>query len=576
MPTLSCHKVRQPAFVTTPVRLTLAAAMMAALLICSSLGTRSASVSSPRATCPSDLISNGGFELPVEYPGSDPLNWSTSQWQPYSQISRDSDNAHSGAVSLRIKSSTGNDAWLWQEVTVEPNTPYMLTGWVKTANVSSGVGANLSLVGTWTHTDGLTGTNDWTRVSLWFNSGANTRIVIGARLGYWSSLSAGTAWFDDLRLMAIKSDGKHPSWKILVLIYDKTDAVVTDISGVSYHMVGTMSSAEVERAALAATQFVETDIPALTSGNMIPELTIRYPDHALTRLDPYSSGWWPSPTNTASDRDPAFDSVIVIWDPRVVDRYTGTSYWIGGGAAGLGPSMGAGQTYLTVIIEATGYGHRNVFKHEWGHSILSYFDAIGASPKPTVTNHAVINQYVHWPTGENYVWVDETDVNPIPNSIYNNESGFTHDYYSGTTATADEPTRRLGITPEAWMLGGPVTKPGLEAPVISEVALTPSTLWPPNHEMVDVTVSFDVTNNCAPLETTLSVKSNEPPDSPDQSDWEVVDANHVRLRAERSGRSGDRIYTITISAKDVDGNVSSRSVTVRVPHSLGKGDKWNL
>jgi len=144
MPTLSCHKVRQPAFVTTLVRLTLAAAMMAALLICFSLGTRSASVSSPRATCPSDLISNGGLELPVEYPGSDPLNWSTSQWQPYSQISRDSDNAHSGAVSLRIKSSTGNDASLWQEVTVEPNTPYMLTGWIKTANVSSGVGANLA------------------------------------------------------------------------------------------------------------------------------------------------------------------------------------------------------------------------------------------------------------------------------------------------------------------------------------------------------------------------------------------------------------------------------------------------
>lgn len=571
MPMLSSRKARRLAFVAMLARIPLAAAMMAALFISASLSTRSASVSSPPAICPSDLISNGGFELPVEYPTSDPINWSISQWQPYSQILRDYDNPHSGAVSLRIKSATGNDASLWQEVTVEPNTPYMLTGWIKTANVSPGVGANLSLVGTWTHTEGLTGTNDWTRVSLWFNSGVNTRIVIGARLGYWSSLCAGTAWFDDLRLTAIKPDGTHPSWKMLVLIYGKTDAVVTDTSGVSYHMVGAMSPAEVERAALTATQFVKTDIPALTSGNMVPELTIRYPDHALTQLDPYSSGWWPSPANTSSDRDPAFDSVIVIWDPRVVDQYTGTNYWIGGGAAGLGPSMGAGQTYLTIIIEATGYGHRNVFKHEWGHSILSYFDAIGASPQPTVTNHVVINQYVHWPTGENYVWADETDANLIPNSIYNNESGFTHDYYSGTTATADEPTRRLGITPEAWMLGGPVTKPGLEAPVITEVAVTPSMLWPPNHEMVDVTVSFNVTDNCSLLETTLSVKSNEPPDNPDTSDWEVVDAHHVRLRAERSE---DRVYTITITAKDVYGSVSSRDVTVQVPRSRGKRDKW--
>jgi len=251
----------------------------------------------------------------------------------------------------------------------------------------------------------------------------------------------------------------HPRWKILVLIYDRTDALVTDTAGVQHHMVATMTPAEVERATLAATQFVETDIPALTSGNMIPELTIRYPAHALTQLDPFGQAWWPSPANTAPERDPAFDSVIVIWDPRVVDQYTGTHYWIGGGA-GLTVPMNAGQTYATIIIEATGYGHRNVFKHEWGHSILFYFDAIGVTPKPTVTNHANINQYVHWPTGENYVWVDETDANPIPNSIYHNQSGFTHDYYSGTTATADQPTRRLGITPEAWMLGGPVTKPG--------------------------------------------------------------------------------------------------------------------
>jgi hypothetical protein len=231
-----------------------------------------------------------------------------------------------------------------------------------------------------------------------------------------------------------------------VLIYDRTDAVLTDAAGVRHHMVATMTRPEVDRAAQVATQFAETDIPALTSGNMIPELTIRYPDHALTQLDAFGGAWWPSPANTASDRDPAFDSVIVIWDPRVVDQDTGTSYWLGAGA-GLTPPMGVGQTYATIIIEATSYGHRNVFKHEWGHSILNYFDAAGTAPKPAVTNHALTNQYVHWPTGDNYVWLDETNANPIPNSIYNNESGFTHDYYSGTTATADQPARRLGITP---------------------------------------------------------------------------------------------------------------------------------
>jgi hypothetical protein len=76
------------------------------------------------------------------------------------------------------------------------------------------------------------------------------------------------------------------------------------------------------------------------------------------------------------------------------------------------------------------------------------------------------NQYVNCVTGQMYVWVDETDAGPIANSIYNNDSGFTHDYYSGTTALASDPLRCLGITPAAWATGGPVSLPG-ELPVVS-------------------------------------------------------------------------------------------------------------
>jgi hypothetical protein len=113
-----------------------------------------------------------------------------------------------------------------------------------------------------------------------------------------------------------------------------------------------------------------------------------------------------------------------------------------------------------MIIEATAYGHRNVFKHEWGHSILEFFNTMGIAPKPKVENHATAFQYVNCATGFYYVWVDETEANPIPNSIYNNNSGFTHDYYSGTTAVADRPTDCLGITSKTWSFGGPVSNSG--------------------------------------------------------------------------------------------------------------------
>ena len=456
MQPLSINKSGRRSLVAAHVCLPLAAAIIAVILfMVLPSGARNeggAVITMPPPTC-SNLVQNGGFEIAGQMPDDYALDWD-AEGEPEAHLSRDEQYAHSGTSSVRIYSSIAGDAWFEQELTVEPETQYMLTGWIKTENVDSGTGATLSLIGTWSQSAGRFGTTDWTRVVLGFNSGTMTKIKIGARLGESWYRSKGTAWFDDIRLTPIRPDGSHPSWKILVLIYDKTDAVVYGTDGVAHHYVGAMTQDEVDRATLAATQFVETDIPALNSGNMVPELTIRYPDHPLTGLERDGEGWWPSPLSTARDRDPAFDSVIVIWDPRVVDEYTGNRHWIGT-AAGLAQNRYAGQTYAAVVIEATG-GNRNILKHEWGHSILHYFEAIGVSPKPAVYNHASPVQYVHWPTGESYVWIEEWEGNPIPNSIYNNESGFTHDYYSGTIATADQPQRRLGITPEAWMWGGPV------------------------------------------------------------------------------------------------------------------------
>lgn len=111
-------------------------------------------------------------------------------------------------------------------------------------------------------------------------------------------------------------------------------------------------------------------------------------------------------------------------------------------------------------------------------------------------------------------------------------------------------------------------------PVITGATANPSELWPPNHRLVEVTVNYNVTDNCGPLTSMLSVSSNEPIngtcDGDATPDWEIVDAHHVRLRAERAGNGTGRIYTITITCRDGAGNSSSRSVTVRVPKSQGQ------
>lgn len=111
-------------------------------------------------------------------------------------------------------------------------------------------------------------------------------------------------------------------------------------------------------------------------------------------------------------------------------------------------------------------------------------------------------------------------------------------------------------------------------PVISNEAVDRSVLSPPNHKMVAVVVSYKVTDNCGPLINRLSVTSNEPVngtgDGDTAPDWEIVDANHVRLRAERSGRGSGRVYTINITSTDSAGNSSSKQVFVTVPHDQRK------
>lgn len=271
------------------------------------------------------------------------------------------------------------------------------------------------------------------------------------------NVNAGTAstWEESV-------DQPGPSWKILVLIYETTDFTYTDGNGTSHHVIATMTESEKQQAANNAQIFAEVDIPALTSGSMSPSVTIRFPDHPLSDLSPYGSGWWPAPEDVAADRDSTFDSVFLIWDPRTTDQASGQYIWIGG-AGGLTSFMGTQQTYATSIIEMAGNPlNRNVFKHEWGHSILFYYDATGASPKPSVDNHINIDdpQYVHCPSGEPYNMDRSTlEDDMLPNTPYNNQSGFTHDYYSGMTALREQPTVCLGIGPAVWATGGPVTKP---------------------------------------------------------------------------------------------------------------------
>jgi hypothetical protein len=134
------------------------------------------------------------------------------QWQHVSTFTIDSGVAHSGGRAARIDSPRENDARWTQHVAVAPNTSYILSGWVKTANVGqSALGANLGLVDDWPHSADVRGTQDWTFLEVTIGSGERTELWIGARLDHWGNINTGVAWFDDLALRQQVSGGLGPN-----------------------------------------------------------------------------------------------------------------------------------------------------------------------------------------------------------------------------------------------------------------------------------------------------------------------------------------------------------------------------
>jgi hypothetical protein len=108
-------------------------------------------------------------------------------------------------------------------------------------------------------------------------------------------------------------------------------------------------------------------------------------------------------------------------------------------------------------------------------------------------------------------------------------------------------------------------------PTFKTLTASANSLWPPNHQMVPVSVNVELVDliDPAPTGRIVSVSSNEPLDGDDDGqttpDWEITGPLTVNLRAERSGTGTGRVYTIVVEARDVAGNVAVQSVPVSVP-----------
>lgn len=120
-----------------------------------------------------------------------------------------------------------------------------------------------------------------------------------------------------------------------------------------------------------------------------------------------------------------------------------------------------------------------------------------------------------------------------------------------------------------------VTIQDTQGPAINNISVNTPVLLLLDNKMKDVTVSYDVSDNCTgKITCSIDVSSNEPikdaSTSDTSPDWEIIDSHHVRLRAERANNGNGRIYTITITCTDANGNVSIKFVTVSAPRNALK------
>lgn len=159
---------------------------------------------SPESTVPPpwwNMLCNGSFEAG----GTNPDCWSKNTFNAGAQFKWDSSVAYDGQKSAKITLTSLNDSRWIQTIPVQQHTDYVLSGWIKTQNVTGIAGANLSLpMGVFIHTPPLTGTNDWTFRKVVFNTGSWSEIIVGARLGMYGDMSTGTAWFDKIQLAPVK------------------------------------------------------------------------------------------------------------------------------------------------------------------------------------------------------------------------------------------------------------------------------------------------------------------------------------------------------------------------------------
>ena len=206
-------------------KLLLLAALLAALLL---------GIAAARAE---NLLKNPTFDEDSAY-------WETDMWITQGDVTLATwtpDGKSGGGLSIENRSK--NDARFVQTVSVEPQTTYLLSGYVRTDGAIPEGGAGLSIIGytnARAHVENTRG--KWKRMELYFKTKAGqSSVTVAARVGFYSADTAGAAQFDELSLTKVSEVPKSAT--LILLENDSAQASGSEVSSASWSPIAVPAAA---------------------------------------------------------------------------------------------------------------------------------------------------------------------------------------------------------------------------------------------------------------------------------------------------------------------------------------------
>ena len=145
-----------------------------------------------------------------------------------STFSRDQKEKYINKTSYKIQSPTYNDAMFYETIDVKKDTPYKVTCMVKTKDIESknnleGSGAQISVEGTTERSMAISGTSEWQKIEMIFNSKDREKVNVGYRLGGYVDDCKGEAWFADFKIEEGEKE-ENSTWNFACFIFDNLNA----------------------------------------------------------------------------------------------------------------------------------------------------------------------------------------------------------------------------------------------------------------------------------------------------------------------------------------------------------------